>query len=462
MAPSTTKMATLTSQLRFSTPATSVMESSTIGCPKEVMPFEYRVALTPATVAELVNNGHKVVVQTGAGVASGFTDESYTAAGATMVQTTEEVYKTSQMIVKVQAPQPQEYSFIQPGQVIFAFFSFENNKTLFETMMQREAVCFSYEQMKTETGTTPILQAMCEISGQLAISQAMKYLEKTMGGSGCMLGTVTGMTSGYVLVLGGGVAAMQAARVAASTGAQVCIMDVCMSNMRTMTEMLPKNCTTMYFCTENLVQQIQKADVVIGAVFGSFQMPATVTNTTVMNQKTTMTQVTKAPMLVKKEHVAMMKPGSVIVDLAVSRGGNFETTQPTTLETPTFICNNVIHYCVPNMPSAVPQTSSVSLANNTLAYVLQVANNGWKKACVENSTLMEGLMVAQNTTTNYMLSQVYTGTVFVPSMQMMKNEMTMMNTQTQHQTETSLADIKQQLNQIRTMTNMYGNFTVEA
>ncbi|CBZ52359.1 hypothetical protein NCLIV_021480 [Neospora caninum Liverpool] len=462
MAPTTTKMASLTSQLRFSTPATAVTETCTIGCPKEVMPCEYRVSLTPATVAELVSNGHTVVVQMGAGVASGFTDESYTASGATVVPTAKEVYTTCQTIVKVQAPQPQEYSFIQQGQVIFAFFSFENNKTLFETMMQREAVCFSYEHMKTENGMTPVLQAMCEISGQLAISQAMKYLEKPMGGSGCMLGTVTGMTSGYVLILGGGVAAMQAARVASSVGAHVCVMDVCMSNLRTMAETFPKNCTTLYFCTENLVQEIQKADVVIGAVFGSFQMPSTVTNSSVMSEMTTVNQMNRAPILVTKEQVAMMKPGSVIVDLAASRGGNFETTQPTTLEMPTFMYNNVIHYCVPNMPSAVPQTSSVSLANNTLVYIQQVANNGWKKACVENSTLMQGLMVAQNMTTNYTLSQIYTGTMFVPTVQLLKNEITMMTTQPQNQTETTLAEIKQQLNQIQNMNSTYGNFTVEA
>ncbi|PFH34540.1 alanine dehydrogenase/pyridine nucleotide transhydrogenase domain-containing protein [Besnoitia besnoiti] len=449
----TTKMASLTSQFRFCTPTSPVAEMCTIGCPKETMPFEFRVAMTPAMVTELVSNGHKVFVETGAGVASGFTDETYKAAGACIVTSCENVYSCCQMIVKVQPPQPQEYTYIQPGQVIFAFFNFENNKAMFDAMMQREAICFSYEHMQTETGMIPVLQSMCEISGQLAITQAMKYLEKTMGGSGCILGNVTGVPSGYVLILGGGVAAMQAARVAASTGAHVCVMDICMSNLRTMSETMPKNCTTMYYCTENLVQEIQKADVVIGAVVGNVTMPTTMTGTCCMNT------VTKAPVLVTKEQVAMMKPGSVIVDLVVSRGGNFETSQPTTLEMPTFVCNNVIHYCVMNMPSAVPRTSSVALANTTLVYIQQVANNGWKKACVKNSTLMQGLMVVKNTTTNHMLSKLY-NTTFVPTEQLLENEISTLNTQSQ--TDAGLVAIKQQLHRLRATTSAFGNFAVAA
>lgn len=343
--------------------------------------------------------------------------------------------------MQVQAPQPQEYSYIQPGQVIFAFFNFETNETLFSAMMQQQAICFDYQYMQTEQGTFPVLQSMCEISGHLSISQAMKYLEKSMGGSGRMLGSVPGVeNSGRVLILGGGAAAMQAARVASSTGAQVCVMDVSMSNMKSISESLPSNCTTMLYCTENLVNQLQQADVVIGTVLG--WLGSTTSNVSSSQQPM------KAPVLVTKEQVSLMKPGSVIVDLAISRGGNFESSQPNTVGMPTFLWSNVTHYCATNLPSIVPRTSSVALSNSALVYIQQVANSGWQRASVENSALMQGLMMVQNTTTSSMLSQVYSSSKYVPAEQVLQSVITSLNSQSN--TDSTLVSLKQQLQQLQT------------
>jgi alanine dehydrogenase len=343
-----------------------------IGVPAELKNNENRVALTPAGVVELVKRNHTVYVQANAGSGSGFEDKEYTAAGAQILPTIEQVYDIAEMIVKVKEPIAQEYQLIKKDQLLFTYFHFASSEELTHAMIKAESVCLAYETVEKADRSLPLLIPMSEVAGRMAIQQGAKYLEKPQKGKGVLLGGVPGVPPGKVLVLGGGVVGTQAAKMAAGLGAHVVIMDVNLQRLRYLSDIMPANVTTMMSNAYNIEAAIQVSDLIIGAVL----IPGA-----------------KAPNLVTREMLKKMKPGTVLVDVAVDQGGCLETCRPTTHEDPVFIIDDVVHYCVANMPGAVPYTSTLALTNATLPYLIQLANKGWKKACAENEELKKGLNV---------------------------------------------------------------------
>lgn len=344
-----------------------------IGVPKEIKNNENRVALTPAGVAEFKKHGHLVYVQKSAGENSGFSDKAYEEAGAELLQTIEAVYEIAEMIIKVKEPIASEYPLIKKDQLLFTYFHFASSEPLTYAMMEREAVCLAYETVEKSDRSLPLLVPMSEVAGRMAIQEGAKYLEKPMKGKGILLGGVPGVPPAKVVVLGGGIVGTQAAKMAAGFGAQVTILDVSLPRLRYLSDVMPANVTTVMSNHYNVRDAISQADLVIGAVL----IPGA-----------------KAPHLITRDMLKLMAPGTVVVDVAVDQGGCIETCTPTTHENPTFIINEIVHYCVANMPGAVPYTSTLALTNATLPYALQLANKGWKKACAENEELKKGLNVA--------------------------------------------------------------------
>jgi len=344
-----------------------------IGVPKEIKNNENRVALTPAGVAEMKNNGHSVYVQATAGEGSGFADEEYVAAGAVILPTIEEVYSIAEMIIKVKEPIASEYPLIKKDQLLFTYFHFASSEPLTHAMIERQAVCLAYETVEKTDRSLPLLVPMSEVAGRMSIQEGAKYLEKPLKGRGILLGGVPGVPPAKVLVLGGGIVGTQAAKMAAGLGAQVTIMDVSLPRLRQLDDIMPANVTTLMSNDYNIKKAITEADLVVGAVL----IPGA-----------------KAPHLIKRDMLKSMRPGTVLVDVAVDQGGCIETCTPTTHENPTFIIDDIVHYCVANMPGAVPYTSTLALTNATLPYALQLANKGWQKACAENEELKKGLNIA--------------------------------------------------------------------
>ena len=343
-----------------------------IGVPKEIKNNENRVALTPAGVTELRKYGHTVYVQVNAGEGSGFEDEEYIAAGATMLPTIEEVYGIAQMIIKVKEPIAQEYNLIKEGQLLFTYFHFASSEELTQAMIQRRPVCLAYETVERTDRSLPLLIPMSEVAGRMAIQEGAKYLEKPLKGRGILLGGVPGVKPARVLILGGGIVGTQAAKMAAGLGAHVTIMDVNLTRLRYLSDIMPENVDTMMSNEYNIRAEIKQSDLIVGAVL----IPGA-----------------KAPHLITRDMLKLMRSGTVLVDVAVDQGGCIETCTPTTHENPTYIIDGVVHYCVANMPGAVPYTSTVALTNATLPYVLQLANKGWQQACRENEELLKGLNV---------------------------------------------------------------------
>ncbi|GAA4299662.1 alanine dehydrogenase [Nibribacter koreensis] len=343
-----------------------------IGLPKEIKNNENRVALTPGGVAEFVKNGHTVYVQATAGNGSGFPDEEYVGAGATILPTIEEVYAIAEMIVKVKEPIEQEYSLIKEGQLLFTYFHFASYEPLTHAMIERKATCLAYETVELKDRSLPLLIPMSEVAGRMAPQEGAKYLEKPLKGRGILLGGVPGVPPANVLVLGGGIVGTQAAKIAAGFGARVTIMDISLKRLRELDDFMPANVTTVMSNHYNIKEAIKTADLIIGAVL----IPGA-----------------KAPHLITRDMLKDMKPGTVLVDVAVDQGGCIETCKPTTHENPTFIIDDVVHYCVANMPGAVPYTSTLALTNATLPYALLLANKGWKQACQERDELKLGLNV---------------------------------------------------------------------
>ena len=343
-----------------------------VGVPSEIKNNENRVALTPAGVYELKRHGHTVYIQAGAGVGSGFEDSEYIEAGAEMLDTIEEVYAQAEMIVKVKEPIEAEYKLVRQGQLIFTYFHFASSEPLTHAMIASGATCIAYETVELADRSLPLLVPMSEVAGRMSIQEGAKYLEKPVKGRGILLGGVPGVTPGKVVVLGGGVVGMQAARMAAGLGAQVVIMDVNLNRMRYLNEVLPANVITLYSNEYNIRREIATADLIIGAVL----IPGA-----------------KAPKLIRREMLKMLRPGTVLVDVAVDQGGCIETCTPTTHENPTYIIDDVVHYCVANMPGAVPYTSTIALTNATLPYVLKLARLGWRDACAEDAALAKGLNI---------------------------------------------------------------------
>ena len=343
-----------------------------IGVPKEIKNNENRVALTPAGVAEFKKQGHVVYVQTKAGENSGFNDKSYAEAGAIILPTIETVYEIADMIIKVKEPIASEYPLIKKDQLLFTYFHFASSEPLTHAMIERSAVCLAYETVEKADRSLPLLVPMSEVAGRMSIQEGAKYLEQPMKGKGILLGGVPGVAPANVVILGGGIVGTQAAKTAAGLGARVTIVDVSLPRLRYLDDIMPANVTTLMSNHYNICEAIASADLVVGAVL----IPGT-----------------KAPHLITREMLKLMRPGTVLVDVAVDQGGCIETCSPTTHENPTFIIDDIIHYCVANMPGAVPYTSTLALTNATLPYALQLANEGWKSACAKNSELRKGLNI---------------------------------------------------------------------
>jgi alanine dehydrogenase len=336
-----------------------------LGIPKEIKVLEARVALTPAGAHTLVEAGHEVLIETSAGCGSGFSDQEYLSAGAKIVDTAEEVWATAEMIVKVKEPQPVEIARARPGQTIFTYFHFAADRALTEGMMATGAHCFAYETL--EVGRTlPLLTPMSEVAGRMSVQEGAKALQAPQGGRGVLLGGLPGVAPSNVMILGGGVVGTQAAWMAAGLGANVHIFDVDLERMRYLEDVMPANVTTIYSSRGAIREMLPHTDLLVGAVL--------ITGA-------------RAPKLVLEEDLKLMPDGSVIVDVAVDQGGCIETCRPTTHEDPTFVIEGVVHYCVANMPGAVPRTSTFGLTNATLPYVRQLANSGPKKAVMNDSRM---------------------------------------------------------------------------
>lgn len=345
-----------------------------IGVPKEIKNNENRVALTPAGAQELVKRGHTVHVQKNAGADSGFADEEYVKAGAKITATAEEVYGLAEMIIKVKEPIEQEYKLIKKDQLVFTYFHFASYEPLTKAMIASGAVCLAYETVEREDRSLPLLIPMSEVAGRMAIQEGAKYLEKPLKGRGILLGGVPGVKPAKVLVLGAGIVGTHAAKIAAGMGADVTILDVNLNRLRYLDDVMPKNVHTMVSNEYTIRELVKDHDLIVGAVL----IPGA-----------------KAPMLVTRDMLKTMRPGTVLVDVAVDQGGCIETCTPTTHENPTFIIDDVVHYCVANMPGAVPYTSTLALTNATLPYAVRLANYGWKQACRENADLKKGLNIIQ-------------------------------------------------------------------
>lgn len=343
-----------------------------IGVPKEIKNNENRVALTPAGTQELVKRGHEVIVQSSAGIGSGFSDDLYQKAGAKMIDDAPQLYNRAEMIIKVKEPIEEEYKLIRKGQLVFTYFHFASYEPLTKAMIGSEAICLAYETVERLDGSLPLLVPMSEVAGRMAVQEGAKYLEKPLKGRGILLGGVPGVRPAQVLILGGGVVGTNAAKIAAGMGADVTIMDLNINRLRYLDDVMPKNVHTIVSNEFTIRELIKDSDLIIGGVL----VPGA-----------------KAPKLITRDMLKDMRPGTVLVDVAVDQGGCIETCKPTTHENPTYIIDDVVHYCVANMPGAVPYTSTLALTNATLPYAIRLANQGWKKACQESTELRNGLNV---------------------------------------------------------------------
>jgi len=343
-----------------------------IGVPKEIKPNENRVALLPVGAEAFTRRKHTVLVETNAGAGSGFSDEAYRKAGAEIVPTAKEVYERADMVLKVKEPIEPEYALIRPGQVLFTYFHFAASRELTEAMIKSKAVCIAYETVQKADGSLPLLIPMSEVAGRMAPQEGARFLEKEEGGRGVLLAGVPGTEPASVVILGGGVVGTNAAKIAAGLGARVTILDTNLERLRQLDDIMPKNVVTLYSNTYNIRKAVTQADLVIGAVL----IPGG-----------------KAPHLVTRDMLKEMKPGSVIVDVSVDQGGCVETSHPTTHDNPTFVVDGVVHYCVANMPGAVPFTSTIALTNATLPYALNLADKGFERAAKEDPGLLLGLNI---------------------------------------------------------------------
>lgn len=343
-----------------------------VGVPKEIKTNENRIALTPVGVEALTQAGHKVLVEKSAGAGSGFEDALYKKNGATMIGSAEEVYTQAEMIVKVKEPLPVEYGLIRSGQIIFTYFHFASSRELTEAMIKSNCITIAYETVQQDNGDLPLLIPMSEVAGRMATQEGAKFLEESTGGRGILLGGVPGVEPAHVVVIGGGVVGTNAAKMAAGLGAKVTLMDVSLNRLRYLDDIMPKNVITMMSNPHNIRECLKTADLLVGAVL----IPGA-----------------KAPHLVTRSMLKLMKKRSVIVDVAVDQGGCVETCHPTTHEDPTYVVDDVLHYCVANMPGAVPFTSTLALTNATLPYIVQIAKKGWVKAAKENMEILLGLNI---------------------------------------------------------------------
>jgi len=357
-----------------------------IGVPREIKPNENRVGVVPSGVELLVKNGHTVLVETNAGSGSGFQDEDYIAVGAKIVGTPADIYGEAEMIVKVKEPIRPEYGLIRPGQVLFTYFHFAASRELTEAIIASRSVAIAYETVQRADRSLPLLIPMSEVAGRMAPQEGAKYLEKTMGGRGVLMGGIPGTRPADVVILGGGVVGTNAAKIAAGFGARVTIFDRDLYRLRYLDDVMPRNVQTMMSTPHFIRESVRNADLVIGAVL----IPGA-----------------KAPYLVTRDMLPNMREGSVIVDVSVDQGGCIETTTPTTHADPTYVIDGVVHYCVANMPGAVPFTSTTGLTNATLPYMLQLADLGYREALRRNAELRPGLNVIDGTVTHHGVAEAF-------------------------------------------------------
>jgi alanine dehydrogenase len=346
--------------------------SMKIGVPKEIKTNENRVALVPAGAEQLVTAGHNVLIEHGAGLGSGFADDAYTTVGARIAPDAASVWRDSEMIMKVKEPIEPEWKHMRRGQVIFTYFHFAADEKLTKAHLSSGATCIAYETVELPTRELPLLTPMSEVAGRMAVQEGAKYLEKLYGGRGVLLGGVPGVPPAKVVILGGGIVGINAAKMAAGMGAKVTILDLSLERLRYLSDVMPPNVFLIYSNRQNILEEISNADLVVGAVL----IPGA-----------------KAPKLIRREDLKTMQDGCVIVDVAIDQGGCVETIHATTHENPTYVVDGVIHYGVANMPGGVPRTSTLALTNATLPYALQLANKGWKQALRDNPALLKGLNV---------------------------------------------------------------------
>ena len=345
-----------------------------IGIPKEIKNNENRVGMTPAGVKEMTRHGHSVYVQATAGANSGFSDEAYAAAGAKILPTIEDVYAIAEMIVKVKEPIESEYGLVRKGQLVFTYFHFASSEPLTRAMIESGAICCAYETVERKDRSLPLLTPMSEVAGRMATQEGCYFLERPRGGKGKLMGGVPGVKPAKVFVIGAGVVGTAAARTAAGMGADVTICDISLPRLTYLADVMPRNVKTLMSSEYNIREELKSADLVIGSVL----IPGA-----------------KAPKLVTRDMLSLMEPGTVLVDVAIDQGGCFETSHVTTHENPTYYVDGILHYCVANIPGAVPYTSTLALTNATLPYALQLADKGWRKACADNEELRKGLNVVE-------------------------------------------------------------------
>ena len=349
-----------------------------IGVPKEIKTNENRIALVPAGAEALVAAGHSVTIEKGAGDGSGFRDRDYTTAGASIGPNADAVWNDAEMIMKVKEPIAPEWPRIKKGQLIFTYFHFAADEKLTRAHIQSGATCVAYETVELPSRELPLLTPMSEVAGRMAVQEGAKYLEKLYGGRGVLLGGVPGVPPAKVVILGGGIVGINAAKMAAGLGAKVTVLDLSLERLRYLSDVMPANVTLIYSNRHNILEQISTADLVVGAVL----IPGAV-----------------APRLIRREDLKTMQPGSVIVDVAIDQGGCVETIKATTHENPTYVVDGIIHYGVANMPGGVPRTSTLALTNATFPYAMQLANKGWQKALKENPALKKGLNIVDGKVT---------------------------------------------------------------
>src|SRR3954451_15940225 len=350
-----------------------------VGVPSEIKADEYRVAMLPVGVEELTQLGHTVLIESGAGLGSGIADADYVAAGATIEGRSDEIWARSDLIVKVKEPQAGEWPHLRRGQVVFTYFHFAADEALTRALLASGVTAIAYETLRDARGSLPLLTPMSEVAGRMSIQEGAKYLERPQEGRGILLAGVPGVAPAEVAILGGGVVGSNAAKVAAGLGANVRILDVNLDRLRYLDDIMPPNVTTLYSDRHTIRETVTRADLVVGAVL--------ITGA-------------RAPRLVRRVDLGTMKPGSVIVDVAIDQGGCVETSRPTTHRDPTYVVDGVVHYCVTNMPGAVGRTSTYALCNVTLPYVLQLAQSGWKAVAAADLGVAEGVNIDRGRVTN--------------------------------------------------------------
>jgi alanine dehydrogenase len=357
-----------------------------VGVLKEIKVEENRVCMTPAGAEVLTHHGHAVLVEKGAGAGSGFSDALYAASGAEIVDGAAAIYGRADMVMHVKEPQPSEYDLIRPDQIVFTYLHLAAEEELTHALIRARSVNIAYETIQKTDGSLPLLTPMSEVAGRMAIQQGAKYLEMAQGGHGVLLGGVPGVDPGMVVVLGGGIVGTNAAKMACGLGAKVYLLDVNLDRLRYLSDVMPRNCFPLYASPAAVRDLITRADVVVGAVL----VPGA-----------------KAPKLLTRDMLKTMRKGSVLVDVAIDQGGCFETSRPTTHKDPTYVVEGVVHYCVANMPGAVPMTSTLALTNATLPYAAQIADKGWKQAMRDNPEIARGANVVQGHVTYRAVAEAF-------------------------------------------------------